>query len=214
MKNAPGVYILEFPSGIYVGSSKHMRRRVLRHIADMKRGTHSNSFLQRVFDKHGEPSCRVERECDESELLIHEQDAIDRLKPRLNLSPTAGRNVGHKHSTETIEAMRLAAKRGWSKRDRTVGDTQRKLISASLKGRQFSDETRRKISAAKTGERRSEEACKRLSEAKKGKSIKQVGHVMTPEIKAKISAGLRARSQTEAPRLPRAPIILYAGRDA
>jgi group I intron endonuclease len=175
MKNTPGIYILEFPGGIYVGSSKHMRRRVLRHIADMRRGTHSNGFLQRVFDKHGEPTCRVERECDESELLIHEQEAIERLKPRFNLSPTAGRNVGHRHSADTINRMREASRLAWEKRPRVVGEEQKKKISDSLSGREFSAETRAKISAAKTGHVKSAETCAKISSSKKGKKINRNG---------------------------------------
>lgn len=195
MKNVPGVYILTFPTGVYVGSSKDIRRRVLRHIADLKRGDHSNGFMQSVFDRHGEPSCRIERECAVSELLVFEQEAIDRLKPRLNLAPTAGRNIGHRHSPETIALMRDGAKRGWENRPRTVADEQRALISASLSGRQFSPETRAKISEAKTGHVKSAESRAKISASKKGKRINQIGHPMTPEILAKIAATKAAKKR-------------------
>lgn len=213
MDNHSGVYILEFPSGIYVGSSVHMRRRVLRHIADLKRGTHSNRLLQHVFAKYGVPSFRVEVICEESELLAKEQDAMERLKPRFNLSPTAGRNVGHRHSPETLEKMKVAAELAWKKRERRVGDEQRQLISAALKGREFSDETRAKISAAKTGQVKSEETRAKISASKKGKPIVQRGHPITPEIKAKIAATKAANKFKNANGATYTPRIIWEGRE-
>lgn len=188
MDNCPGVYVLEFSSGIYIGSSVRVRRRILRHIADLKRGDHSNGFLQASFNKHGISGCRVLVVCGESDLLLYEQAAIDALCPRFNLSPTAGRNTGHKHSSETVERMRAASKAAWVRRDRSVGLEQRMRISASLTGRQFSAETRAKISASKTGQVKSEATRQKISDSKAGKKIKQTSHPHTPESLAKILA--------------------------
>lgn len=181
MQNKPGVYILEFPTGIYVGSSKHIRRRVLRHIADFKRGTHSNRFLQRVFEKHGEPVAHVYLYCAEADVLKQEQFAIDMFKPRFNLTPTAGRNTGHKHSTETREQMRKASREAWKTRDRTVSEEQRRLLSIAGKGRNHTEETKLKMSRSKKGVKKPDGFGDKLSRAKRGKKINQRGHPQTQE---------------------------------
>lgn len=156
IRNEPGVYILEFPTGLYVGSSKHIRRRVLRHIADFKRGEHSNKFLQRVFEKHGEPIVHVFVYCDEVDVLKREKFAIDMFKPRFNLAPTAGRNTGHKHSIETREQMRQASIEAWKKRDRRISDEHRRLLSLAGKGKRHTEEAKLKISRSKMGIKRPE----------------------------------------------------------
>lgn len=168
MPDRSGVYLLEFKTGVYVGSSKHVRRRILRHLADLRGRRHSNGFMQRVYDRHGVPTFKILFECSESELLKREQEFIDQLRPRLNLSPTAGRNIGHIHTPETLEKMSEAGKAAWVTRSRSVGTDQRQKISDALSGRSFSEETRAKISSAKKG------------------------HVVSVETRAKISATKRA----------------------
>lgn len=193
MPDKSGVYLLEFKTGVYVGSSKHVRRRILRHLADLQGRRHSNGFMQRVYDRHGIPSFKILLECSEIELLQREQEFIDLLRPRLNLSPTAGRNIGHTHTPETLERMSEAGKVAWAKRPRSVGADQRRKISEALAGRSFSEETRSKISEAKRGVKRSPEQRAMMSAAKKGRKINQPGHAMTPEILAKIATTKAAR---------------------
>lgn len=203
MTDVAGVYILELAIGTYVGSSKHVRRRILRHLADLRRGNHSNPKLQRAFNKHGIQSTRTLLICREDDLLVFEQRALDILKPRYNLTPTAGRNTGHRHNTETLVRMRESGKRAWLDRSRVVGDDQKQRISASSKGRIFSEETRAKISAAKLGIKRTPEQRAAMSAAKMGRKINQRGHAITSEILAKIAATKAARAR-----------IIYEGRDS
>lgn len=166
MPDKSGVYLLQFKTGIYIGSSRHMRRRILRHIADLRGKRHSNGFMQRVHDRHGAPTFKVLLECPESELLLREQQFIDDLRPRLNLSPTAGRNVGHTHAAETLERMSESGKAAWANRVRVVGAEQRQRISDAMVGRSFSAETRAKISAAKKGHAVSAETRAKISATK------------------------------------------------
>lgn len=50
---APGVYLATAPSGrMYIGRSVNMRERVLRHLAELKKGNHCNEQMQRSFDKY------------------------------------------------------------------------------------------------------------------------------------------------------------------
>lgn len=188
MKNVSGVYVLEFPTGFYIGSSRHMRRRILRHIADLKRGDHSSSFLQRAFNKYGIPNYFVLIECPESVLLSTEQLMIDVFRPRFNSSPTAGRNVGHKHNPETLARMRESGRRAWEKRNRAMSEEQKRRISESTKGKVFSDETRKRISEARKGIEVSFSTRLKISIAKTGKKINQKSHPNTPEILAKMAA--------------------------
>lgn len=168
LANQPGIYALVFPKGVYVGSSVHARRRVLRHLNDLRRGQHCNPKLQRAFAKYGAPEGRALLYCNERDLIAYEQMALEGLCPRYNLAPTAGRNLGHRHSPETLKRMREAGREAWKKRSRIVGPDQRRRISASLKGREFSEETRARISAAKKGYRHTEEAKRKVSAAKRG----------------------------------------------
>lgn len=202
MDNRPGVYQLTMPNGIYVGSSVQVRRRVLRHLADLRRGIHSNLKLQRSFAKYGDPKISVLIYCDEAELLLLEQGEIDARKPSLNLSPTAGRNIGHRHSAETIARMSEAGRAAWNNRPRCVAEEQRLRISTSLKGRVFSAETKRKISAAKMGHRHSAATKAKVSASKKGRPL-------SPESLARRverNAARTARRQSER------PAIFYEGR--
>lgn len=188
MKNVPGVYMLQFPTGLYIGSSRHMRRRVLRHIADLKRGDHCNKFLQRAFEKYGEPEYFSLVQCLENDLIKFEQMLIDAFKPRFNLSPTAGRNLGHKHNAETLARMRESGRNAWKNRSRIMPEDVKRRISETTQGKVFSEETRKKISNACRGREVSFSTRIKLSIAKTGKPIKRRSHPNTPEILAKIAA--------------------------
>lgn len=53
-----GVYqIVCIPTGrFYIGSSDNIPKRKRRHLRDLRRGSHHNAFLQRVYNKYGEAS--------------------------------------------------------------------------------------------------------------------------------------------------------------
>jgi group I intron endonuclease len=170
MSDVSGVYLLEFSNGsIYVGSSRHVRRRTLRHFRDLEGKRHSNPLMQNVFGKYGLPMARLLLRCREADLLLYEQLVLDAMGPVLNLSPTAGRNLGHKHDAATRERMRAAAIEGWAKRPRVVGAEQRQRISIAMAKRTLSPETRAKISAAKKGWSMSEAAREKIRAAKLGR---------------------------------------------
>lgn len=44
----PGVYII---SDIYLGASKHIRRRLIWHYHQLRRGRHTNKKLQKAFNE-------------------------------------------------------------------------------------------------------------------------------------------------------------------
>ncbi len=60
---------------VYVGSTIRGKKRVLGHIRDLNKGTHSNSFLQRAWDKYGSGDFKwhVVEVCRPNQLLSREQ---------------------------------------------------------------------------------------------------------------------------------------------
>ena len=41
---------------IYIGQSRHIRKRLCKHIRDLRKCRHQNEYLQRAWNKHGEQS--------------------------------------------------------------------------------------------------------------------------------------------------------------
>lgn len=60
---------------VYVGSTGQGKRRVLSHIRDLNCNRHSNAYLQRAWDKHGEDNFiwHVVEECGTETLRTREQ---------------------------------------------------------------------------------------------------------------------------------------------
>ncbi len=60
MKNLYVVYCIEFGGSVkkYVGSTSRWHRRPKEHLCSLRRGRHSNRYLQRAFRKHGEANIR------------------------------------------------------------------------------------------------------------------------------------------------------------
>jgi group I intron endonuclease len=188
--------------GFYVGSAFNLNGRLWRHIKELRRGRHTNTRLQRAYDKYGEWSLRfsVVILCSIASLLDEEQKTIDKFygTPRcFNMAAKAGRppsHLGRKRSPETC------AKIGASHRGQIITDEQRQKISAALIGKPLSEETRRKMSASRngknhplfgkspseetrrkiskslTGYRHSEDTKKKLSQIRKGKPNPHRGH--------------------------------------
>jgi hypothetical protein len=95
----------------YVGSTVRFHSRVFYgHIRELNKGLHKNAYLQHHANKYGIDDLEIHileilyRKDNESieefrkRILSREQYYIDTLKPRFNLSPTAGSNLGIKMS--------------------------------------------------------------------------------------------------------------------
>lgn len=137
MNTDTGIYKITSPSGgYYVGSATSFKKRWARHLWLLRRGMHHSKALQSAYDKYdGNLTFSVLAHCPITDLLAVEQRYIDSLKPRYNVSQTAGSNVGMKHSAETREKM--SASRSGEKHPlfgKTVPANIRARISASLKG--------------------------------------------------------------------------------
>ena len=60
---------------VYVGSSRQGKRRVLSHLRDLKKGNHSNSYLQSAWNKYGSKDFvwYVVESCEKEHLQAREQ---------------------------------------------------------------------------------------------------------------------------------------------
>lgn len=172
----------------YVGSTNDWGNRKARHKRCLRAGKHQNIHLQRAWNLHGEDAfeflwiCDVPPEC----LLDIEQQWLDANPDGYNIAKCA-------------EAFNRGRKYG----PMTPGH--REKIATALRGRKRSEEDCAKMSAAqkaiahKTRERMlghsvSEETRRKISAFHKGRPL-------TPEHKAKISAGLSGNQHTKGRRL-------------
>jgi len=89
-----GVYAIESADGrLYIGSSVDVEKRWSEHKSRLRHGKHGNPILSEIVAKHGLDSLcyRLMFRCAPDNLRDQEQAAIDRLKPALNVLPTAER---------------------------------------------------------------------------------------------------------------------------
>ncbi len=179
----------------YYGSSKNIHARWNAHLSQLKNCKHNNLYMQRVWNKHGESSFRVElvEAVEESRLLEIEQRylnehvgksncmnvALDAMAPmRGRLNPAAGKLFGDDNPSKRPEV--------------------KQKISQSLMGHEISDETKRKISQSKVGKSNGwlgrthfPEARRKISEANTGKVPWNKGKKRSDYDREKIRLGMR-----------------------
>lgn len=83
-----GIYVIVnlHNSKKYVGSSKDVYHRLHKHKSQLKRGIHSNPYLQNSWNKNSEGfSCFMIEECDVNLLIEKEQKWIDKIDPEYNI---------------------------------------------------------------------------------------------------------------------------------
>lgn len=129
-----GIYCIENTENqkVYIGSSYNMRGRIYGHLWHLDNNSHINSHLQSSYNKHGGENFiifELER-CEESVLIEREQLYFDTFlyaKEYIqsdgrderfhhygyNLTPTAGKTIGFKHTEEDIEQMVIQGKLNW-----------------------------------------------------------------------------------------------------
>lgn len=191
MSSESGIYrILNTVNGkVYVGSAVRLAKRWNDHRCDLNKGCHVNSKLQRAWSKYGSGAFRfetLELVADVTLLIAAEQKWIDSLNAKCagyNIAPTAGSQLGLKHSEETRRRL-SEAHTGRKRAPEAIEKTARALrgrpktpehIANATAARSYvvSDETRAKISAVQKGQKRgprSAETRAKISAAHKGKS--------------------------------------------
>ncbi|GAA4328323.1 NUMOD3 domain-containing DNA-binding protein [Flaviaesturariibacter amylovorans] len=172
MQKQTGIYAIgwDLPEVdyFYIGQSVDIRVRWSQHLRALKRGDHDNTFLQRVYNKHGQPFLTILCTCLPEELDTKEQHYLDcffNWETCVNASPTASSSRGIKRSEETKRL--LSQHRSGS----TLSEDHRQSIAAGLRrayqqgrikpelkgqqnpffGRKHTEETRRKMQGKSKG---------------------------------------------------------------
>jgi len=136
MKDKIGIYkILNIiNNNIYVGSSKNIYKRWNRHKKELNKNIHSNTFLQRAWNKYGEKNFKFEiiEECELTLLLEREQFYLDK-KPDYNIGLNAcgGDNLTNNPNREEIIKKITKASRD---RYNNMSYDEKVLLSNNYKG--------------------------------------------------------------------------------
>lgn len=151
MKKVCGIYgirSISHPERAYIGSAVDITKRWDTHIRQLQKGNHVNARLSAHYNKHSISDLVFEIiiQCDKESLIKAEQVYIDLYKPWFNICPTAGSQLGFRHSIESRQKM--------SKR--MLGNTYalglchstetKKRMSENRKGRVVSEKTRELMS--------------------------------------------------------------------
>jgi hypothetical protein len=179
-------------SSVYIGSSVNIARRWLKHIRQLRAGTHDNSYLQRSWDKYGEGNFAfvVIQAVPKDQLEVREQHYLDQVfghqacfnMAKVVNSPNKGLKLTEQHR------RKIGVANAVSLRGKHLTEEQKKKISESMKGKNvgktLSPEHRAKLSEAHKGMRcpwnsypRTEETKRKISAAKLGVKHAQVAHV-------------------------------------
>lgn len=119
----------------YIGSSNNIERRFYRHKWHLNNNHHDNPYLQNAWNKYGEENFIFQpiSFCKEEELLYHEQQLINKLKPEYNFNLKTFRPPswkGKKLTKEHINKIRDSRIRGGKKWSQASRDK----MSKSTKG--------------------------------------------------------------------------------
>lgn len=110
-----GIYCItnNINNKIYIGSSVNIYHRLKRHYSELKRGVHTNKYLQNSYLKYGFSNFSVSiiKETLVENLLILEQYYIDTLKPDYNITTKVIRNTLSLESRLKISATLKKQKR-------------------------------------------------------------------------------------------------------
>ena len=164
----------------YIGQSTHLGRRFRREKSDLLYGRHSNTHLQRSWNKHGSEAFAFEPfAIIEPDLLTHfEQRAFDVLNTR--------------HGCYNQGPFTDSPMRG---KKLMFSAQHRRNIGLTSKGRRHSAETRNKISQSNIGRRigytHSEETRRKIAAARHGRSYGPLSEVHRSKLKK--MASLRHR---------------------
>lgn len=95
-------------NNIYIGSAVDFNKRWYLHLKDLTKNAHSNSHLQKAWNKYGKENFVFNKLeiCKREDLIRREQFHLDLKKPSYNICKIAGSWLGVKHRAETILKMK------------------------------------------------------------------------------------------------------------
>lgn len=193
-----GIYVIYnlATDSMYIGQSKNIYLRFVKHRARLKKGSHVNKKLQNLYDLYGKDGflffcielvTDVNKLCEREKyyieaagrdnlLNIHQASEVS-LERHKNISASL---TGRKLSEEHVKKMSEVQTSKWldpgyreqmskAHLGKTLSPEQKEKIGNSLRGKTQTEEARKNNSLAKKGRPLSEEHKKALSLAKKGK---------------------------------------------
>lgn len=153
-----GVYVIKNLKNnkSYIGSTSCIngfKERWKTHKRELRKGIHSNDYLQKSWNKYGEDNFEFEilEKCNKSLCIEREQFYIDTLNPEYNLCKIAGSTLGRKHTEETKKKI---------SQNREYGDPWNK-------GKSMSNESKLKMSKAQKKSEKSKEHRDKLAKSKR-----------------------------------------------
>lgn len=117
-----GIYCIENITNhkTYIGSSKNIYQRLLKHFALLRHNKHQNAHLQSAWNKYGENSFRwfILELCDSIKLAEKEQYCIDLFGAEYNITRIIERNILSRESRikqgETRRRLHQEGKLEWN----------------------------------------------------------------------------------------------------
>lgn len=99
-----GIYLIKYQDKEYIGSSKYIYQRLMKHRYNLRRNKHENIILQNIYNKYKEDNieCILLEICDEKLLKQREQYYIDLRNPYINITKKVERNILSKSSRNKI----------------------------------------------------------------------------------------------------------------
>lgn len=123
-----GIYCIEntINHKTYIGSSKNIYQRLLKHFALLRHNKHENPHLQSAWNKYGESNFTwfILELCDNSRLTEVEQYCIDLFGAEYNITRIVERNILSKESRikqgETRRRLHQEGKLEWNFKPVTI----------------------------------------------------------------------------------------------
>lgn len=160
-----GIYKITFMEKEYIGSAKDVKKRINRHISELKNNRHHNQKLQNEFNKHKTDALEyvVLEEVEVERLIEREQYYIDKINPYYNICRTAGNTLGVLHSEE-MKAYFSKIRKGWQvSRGRVLSQETKDKIAEKATGRKLHPNFIEASIKANTGRKQSKDEIRKRS---------------------------------------------------
>lgn len=160
---------------LYVGSAFDYAKRTWNHQTDLRRGTHSNIWLQHIHDKYGMDALKfvvLEKIDDPMNLIPREQVWIDLMLQAapgklINICRVAGSRFGTSYKMTPEQIARAAASHVGSKR---TAETKARMSAAQM-GHTVSPQGRDRMRAAALARWRRKDERDRLVVAAQNRAV-------------------------------------------